>query len=104
MFENFFSTFFGPGSQALGKCIKSKDVIHLWKGMGKLTLPPQACPKDSKILQRPCRRARLNVLHRIYLHVLARERLILLSWSKHVFKMETQTLVVFHQEVQVWPQ
>lgn len=99
MFENFFSAFSGPGSQALGKCIKSEDVIHWWRGMGKLTLPPQACPKDSKILQRPCSGARLNVLNRIHLHILARERLILLSSSKHVFKMETQTLVVFHQEV-----
>ena len=64
--------------------------------MGKLTLPPQACPEDSKILQRLCLGARLKVLNRIHQHVLARERLILLFWSKHVFKMETQTLVVAH--------
>lgn len=43
----FFSTFFGPGSQPLGKIHKSKDVVHLWRKMGRLTLPPQAFPKDS---------------------------------------------------------
>lgn len=90
-FFNIVSPCF-PGS---GKMHKSKDVAHLWRKMGRLTLPPQASPNDSEMLQRICCWARLKVEF-TFMH-LAREELILISWSKHIFKMEMQNLVVVYQ-------
>lgn len=36
---------------ASGKMRKSKDVVRLWREMGKLTRHPQASPEDSELFQ-----------------------------------------------------
>lgn len=62
---------------ASGKMQKSKDVVCLWRRMGKLTLPLQASPKDSEILPRMCCLAMLNA--KFTCKHLTREKLLLVS-------------------------